>query len=168
MVWRRLRVPGSTSLADLHHAIQIVNGWDNEYLHQFHIYGKDYGISYCGGIVFADNAHAVYIDNFEFDIGDKFTYEYNFFQHWLMDIRIEDIDELTPQSFIYCVKGNGMPCATKYDEIEPTLKLLKAITNANKKTTIGDLRPFVEALNAVRFNRYHINYRLQKELTSQK
>ena len=32
MVWRRLRVPGVTSLATLHEAIQIIKGWDNDHL----------------------------------------------------------------------------------------------------------------------------------------
>jgi len=48
MVWRRLQMSGNISLAGLHHIIQIANGWEDEYLHQFHIYGKDYGISYEG------------------------------------------------------------------------------------------------------------------------
>ena len=88
MIWRRLRIPGSTSLADLHHMIQIVNGWDDDQLHCIHIYGKDYGIGYAGGLSFSDDAHLVYLDDFDFDIGDRFTYEYNFFEHWLHDIRI--------------------------------------------------------------------------------
>ena len=33
MIWRRLRIPGSTSLADLHHIIQLAMSWDDEYLH---------------------------------------------------------------------------------------------------------------------------------------
>lgn len=45
MIWRRLQVPGNTSLAQLHHIIQISYGWDDDYLHRFHIYGKDYGIA---------------------------------------------------------------------------------------------------------------------------
>ena len=73
MVWRRLRIPGNTSLAQLHHIIQIVNHWDDEHLHQFHIYGKNYGISYLGGIAFADNAYKIFFDDFNFDTGDKFT-----------------------------------------------------------------------------------------------
>ena len=39
MNWRRLRLPGSTSIADFHHIIQIAMGWDNDYLHCFHIFG---------------------------------------------------------------------------------------------------------------------------------
>ncbi|MFB5668772.1 hypothetical protein ACE41Q_25360, partial [Shigella flexneri] len=46
MVWRRLRIAADTSLAALHFIFQIVQGWGDDHLHQFHIYGKDYGISY--------------------------------------------------------------------------------------------------------------------------
>lgn len=167
MVWRRLQIPGNTSLADLHQIIQIVNGWENEYLHQFHIYGKDYGIAYEGGVMFSDNAYTIYMDFFEFDLGDKFTYEYNFFEHWLVDIRIEKIEESASQLSIYCLKGNGMPGSNKSDEIEHTLNLLKAISNADSSTTVGDIRPLVEALNAVKFNRRYTNKRLQTEMAAQ-
>lgn len=163
MVWRRLQIPENTSLANLHHTIQIVNGWDDEYLHQFHIYGKDYGISYEGGLMFSDNAHRVYFGDFEFDIGDKFTYEYNFFEHWLVDIRIETINESSASQVpIYCIKGNGMPGVEKYDEVESTLDLLKAVANMDDTTTASDLYPFIETLNAVKFNPHYINRRLQK------
>ena len=91
MIWRRLRIPGNISLAKLHQIIQIVCDWDDDHLHQFHIYGKDYGISYIGGLAYSDNAHKVFLDDFGFDVGDKFTYEYNFFMHYLVDIRVEDI-----------------------------------------------------------------------------
>ena len=163
MIWRRLRIPGNISLAKLHQIIQIVCDWDDDHLHQFHIYGKDYGISYIGGLAYSDNAHKVFLDDFGFDVGDKFTYEYNFFMHYLVDIRVEDIKEAKKPTF-FCTKGNGMIGATKYDELDPTMNLLKAISDADEHTTVGDIRPFVEALNAVRFNRHHINYRLQNEL----
>lgn len=165
MIWRRFQIPGNTSLADFHHIIQIAYGWDNEYLHQFHIYGKDYGIGYIGGISFSDDAHKVYIDDFEFDANDKFTYEYNFFEHWFVDVRIEDIrDKLTPAP-VYCVKGSGLLGVSKHDEIEPTLNLLKAIVK--KETTVGKIRSLIDALNAVRFSRHHINQLLQEELENQ-
>ena len=31
MIWRRLRIQGNTSLADLHYIIQIAMGWDDYY-----------------------------------------------------------------------------------------------------------------------------------------
>ena len=48
MVWRRLKIAGDTSLAALHTIIQIAYGWDDEFLHRFHIYGNDYGITRAG------------------------------------------------------------------------------------------------------------------------
>lgn len=60
MIWRRLRIRGSTSIADLHHMIQIVLSWDDEHLHRFHIYGKDYGIAYVGGLSFSDNPYTLH------------------------------------------------------------------------------------------------------------
>ena len=106
MIWRRFWIPDNTSLADFHHIIQIAYGWDDDHLHRFHIYGKDYGISYMGGIGFSDDARKVYIGDFEFDVNDKFIYEYNFFKHWFIDIRIENIKDITTPKFVYCIKGN--------------------------------------------------------------
>ncbi|MGS4262666.1 plasmid pRiA4b ORF-3 family protein [Serratia marcescens] len=116
MVWRRLRIAADTSLAALHFIFQIVQGWGDDYLHQFHIYGKDYGISYDGGIGFPDNPFWVVIDDFAFDAGDRFTYEYNFFEHWLHDIRVEAIHENSALRTPFCMSGHGMPGATAVDE----------------------------------------------------
>jgi hypothetical protein len=56
------------------------HGWDDYYLNQFRIFGKDYGVYHDGGISFNDNARTIYMNDFEFEVGDKFTYEYNFFK----------------------------------------------------------------------------------------
>ncbi|MCC8385811.1 hypothetical protein J8V45_18320 [Photorhabdus laumondii] len=37
MVWYRFRLSGETSLAALHYIIQIVQGWQDDHLHQFRI-----------------------------------------------------------------------------------------------------------------------------------
>ncbi len=121
MVWRRLRIAADTSLAALHFIFQIVQGWGDDHLHQFHIYGKDYGISYEGGIGFVDNPFRVVIDDFAFDAGDRFTYEYNFFEHWLHDIRVEAIYENSTLKAPFCISGHGMPGATAADEFDKTL-----------------------------------------------
>ena len=42
-VWRRLLVPGETTLGDLHRAIQAAMGWEDDHLHTFDIEGKQYG-----------------------------------------------------------------------------------------------------------------------------
>lgn len=167
MIWRRLHIPGNTSLAKLHQIIQITNQWDNEYLHQFHIFGKDYGISYIGGIAFSDNPDQIYLDNFTFDVGDKFTYEYNFFEHHIVDIRVEEIKESLSSVNVFCIKGNGMPGVTNSDVIHAKYNLLKAITHMNPKTKLKKLLPWVEALQETQFNHHRMNQKLLSELTEQ-
>ena len=158
MVWRRFRIAGDTSLAELHFIIQIAQGWDDDYLHQFHIYGRDYGLSKPGACGFPDNSRQVLIDDFEFDIGDRFTYEYNFFESWLHDIRIEAVEEpSTRKRTPFCLGGNGMPGATQYDVYDRSMALLKCIVHGDQSLTVGDVRNHIEALNEVRFNRQKAN-----------
>ncbi len=134
MVWRRLSVPGTASLAMLHDSIQIINGWDDTYLNQFRIFGKNYGVYHDGGISFNDNARTVYVDDFEFNVGDKFSYEYNFFQHIMHDIRIEKILELPlTNNRIICLSGNGMPGASKYDVMHVEHEMLKKNCSQKRK-----------------------------------
>jgi hypothetical protein len=45
---RRGLVRVDTTLAELHHIFQVVMGWENWHLHRFHLWGKDYGLSYAG------------------------------------------------------------------------------------------------------------------------
>ena len=42
-IWRRVQVPGTMRLADLHEVIQTVFGWTDTHLHQFSINGRVYG-----------------------------------------------------------------------------------------------------------------------------
>ncbi|EJQ8147140.1 plasmid pRiA4b ORF-3 family protein [Salmonella enterica subsp. enterica serovar Newport] len=126
------------------------------------MYGKDYGISYDGGIGFPDNPFRIVIDDFSFDVGERFTYEYNFFEHWFHDIRVEAIHEDSTLKTPFCMSGHGMPGATAADEADKTLAFLEAIVNADDSTTVGDIRPFIDDLDAVRFNRNKINRQLSK------
>ncbi|MCW7763416.1 hypothetical protein [Photorhabdus luminescens] len=79
-------------------------------------------MSYSGGIGFPDNPYQITLDDFEFNASDRFTYEYNFFEHWLHDIRI--------LTFPFCLAGNRMPGATLADETTKTLALLNSIIQA--------------------------------------
>jgi len=155
MIWRRLRVQGNTSLGDLHHIIQIAMGWGNEYLHCFHIYGEDYSIAYEGGMTFSRNARQVFIDDFGFDVGDRFTYTYHFTTYWLCDIRVEEIEQ-TSKRTPWCFGGSGRQGDTRYDKTDEIIALFDVIdkvVTAGKTTTVGELRPLIEHYEAVRFSR---------------
>ena len=167
MVWRRVKIPGTASLATLHYIIQSLFGWHDDHLHQFHIYGKDYGIYYDGGVTFSDNPSKVYLDNFEFESGDKFTYEYNFIKHRLHDIRIEKIQEIAASTMsARCIGGAGMPDRTKYDEYDLYAKLAKTLARIPEATPIDHqpildrLHNLLERLEEVKFNCKKSNHQL--------
>lgn len=168
MIWRRLRVQGDTSLADLHHIIQIAMGWDNEHLHCFHIYGEDYGLSYAGGMCFNRNARQVYIDDFGFDVGDRFTYTYNFTAYYLCDIRVEQMEQTLSRT-PWCCGGSGRLGEDevryyKADECIAMLDVLDKVFNAKETTLVGELRPLIETYETVRFSRRSINKQLKENL----
>ncbi|MCH6319841.1 hypothetical protein MMU57_24385, partial [Escherichia coli] len=50
-------------------------------------------------------------------------------------------------------------CNSAFDK---TLAFLEAIVNADDETTVGEIRPFADDLDAVRFNRHKINRQLSR------
>jgi hypothetical protein len=93
MIYRRFKVKGDVHIAELHHLIQIIMGWDNVHLHCFKIWGRTYGISQSGGMYFPDNPCKMLIGDFGFKVWDKFSYTYDFADHWQHEIRVEKIEE---------------------------------------------------------------------------
>lgn len=103
LVWRRLQVPSSTSLAELHQIIQVAIGWEDCHLHQFEVHGT----------YFADPAHSLDDTMDEsrsrlvrLQAGDRFTYWYDFGDDWYHDLQVESVDRADPSlSYPRCVAG---------------------------------------------------------------
>lgn len=98
LIWRRLHVASTTTIADLHHILQIAFGWSDDHLHRFHIHGCDYGIAHVGGVHFRDNPATIHLCDLTLRTGERFWYEYDFHDHWQHDLRLERIlpDHATP------------------------------------------------------------------------
>ena len=89
LVWRRLLVVSTTSIAELHEILQNAFSWSGEHLHRFLIHGAAYGIPCLGGIVFREDARRVPLSRFRLHCGERFRYEYDFMADWKLDIRLE-------------------------------------------------------------------------------
>lgn len=89
MIWRRILVTDTTSIADLHVILQIILEWSDDHLNQFIIHGKSYGVYHIGGLSFADDPKTVRLKDFQFRPNETFRYEYNFNDGWEFDIRLE-------------------------------------------------------------------------------
>jgi hypothetical protein len=89
LVWRRLLVHAGSTIADLHEVLQASFGWSDVHLHRFEIHGREYGISYLGGISFRNDARKVRLSSLGLRIAERFVYEYDFGDAWFHDLRLE-------------------------------------------------------------------------------
>ena len=106
MIWRRLLLRSDQSIADLHYTIQIAMGWSDSHLHRFHIHGKDYGVAHEGGLTFSDAPERVLLGQFGFRLRERFLYEYDFYDNWEHDIRLEKVLPLNSKRvFPVCIGG---------------------------------------------------------------
>jgi hypothetical protein len=96
-VWRRIVVDASTSLDRLHECIQAAFGWWNYHLYEFEIDDTRYGIPDpdwdFGPPV--KNARRTKLGNVA-DIGNSFTYSYDFGDGWEHTITVEHIIPVAP------------------------------------------------------------------------
>jgi pRiA4b ORF-3-like protein len=106
LIWRRLLIPADTTIAGLHTVLQTAFGWGGEHLHRFIIHGTEYGISSVGGSGFRDDARQVRLGELGLRLGERFTYEYNYFADWTCDLRVEQIPRAQPgRTYPRCVGG---------------------------------------------------------------
>jgi pRiA4b ORF-3-like protein len=83
-----------------------VFGWSEEHLHRFVIHGTDYGISYAGSEGFRDDARTVRLEDLGLRLGERFSYEYNYFAAWTCDLRLEQIQAGEPgRMYPRCIGG---------------------------------------------------------------
>jgi Plasmid pRiA4b ORF-3-like protein len=113
LIWRRLEVAASTTVAGLHAIVQAVFGWSGEHLHRFVIGGAEYGIFCLGGPGFRDDARQVRLAGLRLREGERFIYEYNFSAAWRVDLRVEQIARAQPGGPTRGARAVGAPARLK-------------------------------------------------------
>ena len=86
-VWRRLAMPGTMTLGDLHEAIQAAMGWHDSHLHVFVIGGKQYGDRHSVDDVYDENR--VTLNGLLRSSCVRFAYTYDFGDDWEHTIAFE-------------------------------------------------------------------------------
>ena len=114
-IWRRLVVPINFSLAHLHHIIQAAFGWQDAHLHQFDIGGLRFGDAEFMEAERIDHAEprmfeaaAVKLGDFSFREGEglEFSYVYDFGDHWVHRVRLEEQLVINPApKKAECIEG---------------------------------------------------------------
>jgi len=88
-IWRRLIVPGDTTLARLDRIIQAAMGWTNSHLHTFTV----------GGVVYAqpspewevEDEGRVRLADVAREEGEAFVYEYDLGDSWRHQVLVEEV-----------------------------------------------------------------------------
>ncbi|MCB0139605.1 MAG: plasmid pRiA4b ORF-3 family protein [Caldilineaceae bacterium] len=176
MIWRRFLVRSDNTIADLHHTLQIAMGWEDAHLHEFIIRGKRYGISWLGGIVFSDNAHQVQLSDLRLRVNERFLYEYDFYDQWQHEIRLEKQLPFDPaKSYPVCTGGAraappedcGGPWAylelkQKYNEWHIAQRILEIYEEGSSGEYREELKTFLYWLKADKFDRRSVNRQLKQ------
>ncbi len=92
VIWRRILVDDLSTLHQLHRMIQILMGWWDYHLYQFHVNGMQYHGP--GDVSFLDEdigeeASGLTLRELGLRKGDAFEYDYDFGDSWHMEILVE-------------------------------------------------------------------------------
>lgn len=102
MIWRRVLVPSSVTLRELHGIFQVAMGWEGIHLFLFEVYAVRYG---------SFELHAatpdVALAEFGFREKARFSYVYDMGDHWEHEIRVEAINPPPKKSYPVCIGGSG-------------------------------------------------------------
>lgn len=103
MVWRRVLVPATFSLRELHGVIQIAMGWEAIHLYQFSLRAVRYGSSELS----VSSPHMA-LAALRLRKGNRFLYEYDLNIPWRHGVRIEDrLARQTNTTYPSCTGGSG-------------------------------------------------------------
>ncbi len=113
-IWRRVLVADDTTLAKLHHIVQIVMGWDDYHLHQFEIRQKYYSDpEQMEDDVFEnedEDEHRLTLGELFQSPKAKFLYRYDFGDNWEHEILIEKIMPPDGQTRYPVLIGGARAC----------------------------------------------------------
>ena len=110
-IWRRLVVPWTFHLGQLHQIIQAAFGWNDSHLHEFHIGGLRYSDPSLVTQEFDDDARVydeaeVRLLDFHREPGSTITYVYDFGDNWRHEVTFERLLSLDPlPKLATCIGG---------------------------------------------------------------
>lgn len=103
MVWRRLLVPSTCTLRELHGVIQVATGWEGIHLYQFCLRAAHYG-----SWELSASSPDVTLAALRLRKGARFVYEYDLNVPWRHEVRIENqLGSEAGKVYPICTGGGG-------------------------------------------------------------
>lgn len=109
-VWRRLQVPNSLTLDQLHGVLQRAMGWENGHMHEFRLGETHFGMTHdpLGGPIEMEGAwdeEAYRLSELGLRAKSKLTYEYDFGDSWEHELVVEKVLPAQPDFGPVCLEG---------------------------------------------------------------
>jgi hypothetical protein len=104
-IWRTVELAGSSSLEDVHFALQIALGWTNSHLHQFQIGTTLYGMTGVEEFDVKIKDERAYRLQDLVQSGDSFLYEYDFGDGWEHTVTVKKVTTVAKPPRPRCLAG---------------------------------------------------------------
>ena len=134
LIWRRVRLPVTATLADLHDTIQVLFGWDGDHLHVFRAGKKSYSDPFVNLEGTADEG-AVRVRDV-LTPGGNISYTYDLGACWEHEIALEQTLARDPdQDYPVCVGYKGDSPVEYWSEDDPEEPELFDLAEVNRNLT---------------------------------
>jgi hypothetical protein len=165
LIWRKVLIPDSISLHQLHTILQIIMGWTNSHLHQFIIDDELYGEpeEEDGYSEDLKNEKRYRLNQFVGRKGFKFIYEYDFGDGWEHTIHVEAILAVEKgKQYPVCLEGKRACPPEDIGGVTGYGDLLKIFTNPKHPEHNDMQEEFGEDFDPEFFDIEDVNLRLRR------
>ncbi|MFC4171736.1 plasmid pRiA4b ORF-3 family protein [Microvirga sp. GCM10011540] len=153
VIWRRVQVPASMTLRELHGVIQVAMGWEGIHLFQFTLRARRFGSP-----ELAARSPDVPLSELRLRQGTRFRYEYDLNGPWKHEVRLEGRHEADPgSSYPICLDGDGFCPPEDCGGVSGFLARREAWTAPETRDDFAALANFVDQLALKRSTGTSIN-----------
>lgn len=140
MIWRRVLVPTSMTLRELHGVFQVVMGWERIHLFMFDLRATHFGSSELGC-----RSPSISLEDLKLRKGARFIYEYDLNVPWEHEVRLEAQLQLEPgKAYPHCVDGHEACPPEDCDEPAGFLERRDAWCSGDRLKELAAVADFID------------------------
>lgn len=164
-IWRRIQVPDSFTLKQLHRVIQLAMGWQDSHLHDFTVSGKRYGEPDPEDDTNIIDERTVRLRDLPLSIGGSMRYSYDFGDNWRHQVVIEKRLAPNPE-LIYpvCIAGERSAPPEDVGGAGGYADFLEAIADPDHEDHDANLEWMGGLFDPEAFSVTEVNERLRRSL----
>ncbi|MFK7602165.1 plasmid pRiA4b ORF-3 family protein [Deinococcus sp. SM5_A1] len=105
LIWRRVHVRPTMTLAEVHEVILVLMEWSDDFLHRFLLHGRTYRV-WRPHAPEGQDARSVTLADLQLCAGEVVRYEYNLLVPWTVNLRLKTVlPERRGRTYPYLVAG---------------------------------------------------------------